>query len=132
MHGIISIIFLLLPKIVPVMQNNRSKSEKDKTLFTMCDRSETVPIMQPSVRNPPRSRHSFYAQNEHFLLKNATFRAPSIIPNFIEYCTCHEKSDFNFTKYCTYHQKWHLNSPNTAPATKSNAWTSPNAAPAIT
>ena len=31
------------------------------------------------------------APHEHFVLKNTTFRAPAIIPNFTEYCACHEK-----------------------------------------
>ena len=34
---------------------------------------------------------TFHAHHEHFVLKNATFRAPAIIPNFTEYCGCHEK-----------------------------------------
>ena len=63
----------------------------------------------------PWNRHSatrlatevtFHAHHEHFVLKNATFRAPAIIPNFTEYCACHEKWHFNFTKYCACHEKW--------------------------
>ena len=34
---------------------------------------------------------TFHAHHEHFVLKNTTFRAPAIIPNFTEYCACHEK-----------------------------------------
>ena len=87
----------------------------------------------------PWNRHSatrlatevtFHAHHEHFVLKNTTFRAPAIIPNFAEYCACHEKWHFNFAEYCACHEKWHLKSPNSAPATKSNTWTSPNSAPA--
>ena len=50
----------------------------------------------------------FHAHHKHFVLKNATFRAPAIIPNFTEYCACHEKWHLNFTKYCACHEKWHL------------------------
>ena len=49
---------------------------------------------------------TFHAQHEHVVLKNTTFRAPAIIPNFTEYCACHEKWHFNFTKYCACHEKW--------------------------
>ena len=50
---------------------------------------------------------AFRAHHEHFLLKNTTFRAPAIIPNFTKCCTCHEKWQLNFTKYCGCHEKWH-------------------------
>ena len=49
---------------------------------------------------------TFHAHHEHFVLKNTTFRAPAIIPNFTEYCACHEKWHLNFTKYCACHEKW--------------------------
>ena len=52
---------------------------------------------------------TFHAHHRHFVLKNTTFRAPAIIPNFTKYCACHEKWHFNFTKYCACHEKWHLN-----------------------
>ena len=52
---------------------------------------------------------TFHAHHRHFVLKNTTFRAPAIIPNFTEYCACHEKWHFNFTEYCACHEKWHLN-----------------------
>ena len=48
---------------------------------------------------------TFHAHHEHFVLKNTTFRAPAIIPNFTEYCACHEKWHLNFTKYCACHEK---------------------------
>ena len=48
----------------------------------------------------------FHVHHEHFVLKNTTFRAPAIIPNFTEYCACHNKWHFNFTKYCACHEKW--------------------------
>ena len=51
---------------------------------------------------------TFHAHHEHFVLKNTTFRAPAIIPNFSEYCACHEKWHLHFTKYCACHEKWHL------------------------
>ena len=50
---------------------------------------------------------TFHAHHEHFVLKNTTFRAPAIIPNFTEYCACHEKWHLHFTKYCACHEKWH-------------------------
>ena len=54
---------------------------------------------------------TFHAHHEHFVLKNTTFRAPAIIPNFTEYTAT--KSDSS-------------TSPNTAPATQSNChdWSS--------
>ena len=52
---------------------------------------------------------TFRAPDERFVLKNTTFRAPAIFPNFTKYCACHEKWHLNFTKYCAYHEKWHLN-----------------------
>ena len=48
---------------------------------------------------------TFHAHHDHFVLKNTTFRAPAIIPNFTEYCGCHEKWHLNFTKYCACHEK---------------------------
>ena len=82
---------------------------------------------------------TFHAHHEHFVLKNTTFRAPAIIPNFTEYCACHAKWHCNFTKYCACHAKFNPlhtwiaisnarsskchcpNSPNIAPATKNNS-----------
>ena len=64
--------------------------------------SENDPTMKPSLRNPPRNRGYFSRPP----LKNTTFRAPATIPNFTEYCACHEKWHFNFTKYCACHAKW--------------------------
>ena len=45
------------------------------------------------------------ARQKQILLKITTFRAPAIIPNFTEYCACHEKWHLNFTKYCACHEK---------------------------
>ena len=77
----------------------RAWSENDPSMIR--EWSEHDPTMKPSVRNPPRNR------DEHFVLKITTFRAPAIIPNFTEYCACHEKCQFNITKYCACHEKWH-------------------------
>ena len=48
---------------------------------------------------------TFHAHHGHFVLKNTTFRAPAIIPNFTECCACHEKWQFNITKYFTLPRK---------------------------
>ena len=72
--------------------------------------SEQDPSMKPSLRNPPRNRGYFSRPPRAFCIENTTFRAPAIIPNFTEYCACHEKWHFNFTEYCACHEKWHLNS----------------------
>ena len=74
--------------------------------------SETIPIMirawnrQSATRRA--NRVTFRAPDEHFLLKNITFRAPAIIPNSTKYCACHEKWHLTFTKYCPCHEKCHL------------------------
>ena len=71
--------------------------------------SETVPRMNPSVRNPPRNRGYFSRSGRAFSIeKYNTFRAPAIFPNFTKYCACHEKWHLTFTKYCACHEKWHL------------------------
>ena len=108
------------PNIPPATQNDHPTSRRNlrktaETSFPMRGRSETVPSMIrewsendprpfPSVRNPPRNR----GYDEHFVLKNTTFCAPAIFPNFTEYCTCHEKWHLTFTKYCACHEKCHL------------------------
>ena len=78
--------------------------------------SETVPRMIRDRSRQSATRRAtevtFRAQDEHFVLKNTTFRAPAIFPNFTKYCACHEKWHLTFTKYCTYHAKWHLNFTN--------------------
>ena len=40
-----------------------------------------------------------YWKVQHFALR-------AIMPNFTEYCACHEKWQFNITKYCACHAKW--------------------------
>ena len=68
--------------------------------------SEQHPSRKPSAATRLATEVTFRARHEHFLLKNTTFRAPAIIPNFTEYCACHEKWQFNITKYCACHPKW--------------------------
>ena len=102
----------------PATQNDspkfpRNLSKTDETSFPMRDRSDRDPSMiRAWSEHDPRmirawNRQSatrlatgvtFRALHEHFLLKNTKFRAPAIIPNFTEYCACHEKWHFNFTK----------------------------------
>ena len=57
------------------------------------DRSENDPRMIRPWNRQPATRLAtevtFQADHEHFVLKN--LRAPAIIPNFTEYCACHEK-----------------------------------------
>ena len=65
-------------------------------------------------------QNAFRAPDEHFLLKNTTFPAPAIFPNFTKYCACHEKCHLTFTKYCACHEKGSWPSPSTAPVTKSD------------
>ena len=68
--------------------------------------SENDPSRKPSSATRLATEVTFQDHHEHFVLKNTTFRAPAIIPNFTEYCACHEKWHFNFTKYCACHEKW--------------------------
>ena len=55
------------------------------------------------------TENTFRAPDERFVLKNPTFRAPAIFPNFTKSCAYHAKWHLNFTKYCAYHEDWHLN-----------------------
>ena len=77
------------------------------------DRSETIPSMIRAWNRQSATRVAtevtFHAHREHLVLKNTTFRAPAIIPNFTKYCACDETCHLNFTKYCTCNEKWHLN-----------------------
>ena len=68
--------------------------------------SDHDPRMKPSSATRLATEVTFQDHHEHFVLKNTTFRAPAIIPNFTEYCACHEKWHFNFTEYCACHAKW--------------------------
>ena len=71
--------------------------------------SEHDPTMKTQTATRLASEVTFRAPQEHFLLKNTTFRAQSYIQTFTKYCACHEKCHLNFTKYCACHEKWHLN-----------------------
>ena len=102
------------PNTAPATKNDLPKSETNVS-FPMRG-SETVPRPfrawsdhENAKLNPPRHRGYFRARQNQILLKITTFRAPAIIPNFTEYCACHEKWHLNFTKYCACHEKWHLN-----------------------
>ena len=116
------------PSTAPATKNDRPESQRnslktDETSFPMRGRSENDPTMirawsehDPTMIRPWNRQSAtrlatevtFHAHHEHFVLKNTTFRAPAIIPNFTEYCACHEKWHLNFTKYCACHEKWHL------------------------
>ena len=65
----------------------------------------------------------FRAPDERFVLKNTTFRAPAIFPNFTKYDTWTSPS----TAPTTQSDTW--TSPSTAPTTKSDTWPSPSTAP---
>ena len=102
------------PNTAPATKNDRPKSQRnllktDKTSFPMRGRSEHDPRMIRAWNRQSATRLAtevtVHAHHEHFVLKNTTFRAPAIIPNFTEYCACHEKWHFNFTKYCACHEK---------------------------
>ena len=103
------------PNTAPATQNDSPKfcknfSKTAETSFPMRGRSENDPsrIREWNRHSATRlaTEVTFHAHHEHFVLKNTTFRAPAIIPNFTEYCACHEKWHFNFTKYCACHAKW--------------------------
>ena len=57
------------------------------------DRSETVPSMIRDRLRQSATRHAtevaFRAPDERFVLKNTTFRAPAIFPNFTKSCAYH-------------------------------------------
>ena len=106
------------PNTAPATQNDHPTSGRNlrktaETSFPMRGRSETVPRMIRDRFRQSATRHAtevtFRAPDERFVLKNTTFRAPAIFPNFTKYCAYHEKWHLNFTKYCAYHEKWHLN-----------------------
>ena len=106
------------PNTAPATKNDRPKSQRNllktaETSFPMRGRSDHDPTMIREWNRPSATRLAtevtFHAHHEQFVLKNTTFRAPAIIPNFTEYCACHEKWHLNFTKHCACHEKWHLN-----------------------
>ena len=103
------------PNTAPATKNDRPESQRnllktDETSFPMRGRSDHDPSMIRPWNRQSATRLAtevtFHAHHEHFVLKNTTFRAPAIIPNFTEYCACHEKWHLNFTKYCACHAKW--------------------------
>ena len=97
------------PNTAPATQNDHPTSGRNlrktaETSFPMRGRSETVPTMIREWTRQSATRRAteitFRAPDEHFLLKNTTFRAQAIFRNFTKYCACHAKWHFNFTKYC--------------------------------
>ena len=92
----------------------RNSSKTAETSFAMRpirEWSDTVPRMiRPQNRQSATrlaTEVTFSRSPGAFLVvKNTTFRAPAIIPNFTKCCTCHEKWHLNFTKYCACHEKW--------------------------
>ena len=106
------------PNTAPVTQNDHPKSDRNlqktaETSFPMRGRSENDPRPFRPWTRQSATRHAtevtFRAPDERFVLKNTTFRAPAIFPNFTKYCAYHEKWHLNFTKYCACQEKWHLN-----------------------
>ena len=67
--------------------------------------SDHDPTMKTQTATRRAAEVTFRARQKQILLKITTFRAPAIIPNFTEYCACHEKWHLNFTKYCACHEK---------------------------
>ena len=106
------------PNIAPATQNDHPTSGRNlrktaETSFPMHGRSETVPRPFRDRFRQSATRHAtevtLRAPDEQFVLKNTTFRAPAIFPNFTKSCAYHAKWHLNFTKYCAYHENWHLN-----------------------
>ena len=94
------------PNIAPPTKNDSPKYEEnllktDEASFTMGDDSTMIrnrsdhsdhdPNLNRSSRTRPFGKLTFHALEAHIVLKNTTFRAPAIYPNFTECCTCHEK-----------------------------------------
>ena len=106
------------PNTAPATQNDHPTSGRNlrktaETSFPMRGRSETVPRPFRDRFRQSATRHAtevtFRAPDERFVLKNTTFRAPAIFPNFTKSCAYHAEWHLNFTKYCAYHENWHLN-----------------------
>ena len=91
----------------PNMIRSRSETCSDHRFRQSATRHARQRFRQSATRHA--TEVTFRAPDERFVLKNTTFRAPAIFPNFTKYCAYHEKWHFNFTKYCAYHAKWHLN-----------------------
>ena len=99
------------PNTAPATKNDRPKSQRNllkrMKRHLQCAADPTM-IRAWNRQSATRlaTEVTFHAHHEHFVLKNTTFRASAIIPNFTEYCACHEKWHLNFTKYCACHEKW--------------------------
>ena len=87
--------------ISPKQMKRQLQCATDPRPFRAGSEQETV------IRNPPRNRGYFSGPPRAFCIEK--YNIPAIIPNFTEYCACHEKWHFNFTEYCACHEKWHLN-----------------------
>ena len=86
------------PNTAPATQNDHPTSGRNlrktaETSFPMRGRSETVPSMIRDRLRQSATRHAtevaFRAPDERFVLKNTTFRAPAIFPNFTKSCAYH-------------------------------------------
>ncbi len=78
------------PNTAPATQNDSPKflgnfSRKQLKRQVQCDHDPTI---KPSSATRLATEVTFHAHHEHFVVK---FCAPAIIPNFTEYCACHEK-----------------------------------------
>ena len=88
------------PNTAPATQNNHATSGRNlrktaETSFPLRGRSENDPSTLRDRFRQSATRHAtevtFRAPDERFVLKNTTFRAPAIFPNFTKYCAYHEK-----------------------------------------
>ena len=95
------------PNIVPATENDHPKF--DTNLLKTGETSFTMRGRQSATRRA--TEVTFRARHAHLFMKNTTFRAPALFPNFTKYCACHEKWQWNFTKYCACHEKRHFNFP---------------------
>ena len=89
------------PNIVPATENAHPKFATN--LLKTGETSFTMRGRQSATRRA--TEVSFRARHVHLFMKNTTFRAPALFPNFTKYCACHEKWQWNFTKYCACHEK---------------------------
>ena len=80
--------YSVLQSSTPVRQYYKSSNARP-----IRDRSETVPSMLRDRLRQSATRHAtevaFRAPDERFVLKNTTFRAPAIFPNFTKSCAYH-------------------------------------------
>ena len=101
---------LCLPRKMS-LQNFKELSRKQLKRHLQCGADPTM-IRTWSRQSATRlaTEVTCRTRHEHVLLKNPTFHAPAIIPNFTKCCHRHEKWHLNFSEYCTFHEKWHLHS----------------------